>query len=152
MDRNVWYTKLLRRTVWYPDALGVEEWKYRQLKRIWLPVFYLLALLAGIWTFIFASMVSSQIMGAVFALAAIGCIHGVAIPRLFMMEIVGNVILATLLAASGAIIFAYNRFEHVSGWFIAYVIMMSIPIIMFRLSLLGEEIKERRSGVESEEA
>lgn len=40
--------RLWRASIWAPGAIPPEEWKYRNLKRVALPVYDAIAVLAGV--------------------------------------------------------------------------------------------------------
>lgn len=52
MIRALW-----RASIWHPDAIPPDEWKWRSLKRVWLPVYDLIAICAGIWAALYGSPV-----------------------------------------------------------------------------------------------
>lgn len=143
----------LRHTIWHPDAIGVDEWKYRSLKRWWLPLYDLIAVLAGVWAFLYGSPILHRlfpaeyivdVVGLVFAFVALVCLVAVVMPKLYKVEIVGKIVLVALLLSYAAAIVIFNAQGDITSWFVAFVVLLSIPLPMFRLGLLGEEIKERR--------
>jgi hypothetical protein len=147
--------KFWRRSIWHPDSLPPEEWKYRWLKRIWLPAYDLLAIGAGIWAAAFGSPVLHRLLGEnAFAMDALGiafaiiatvCLAGVSFPGLYRLEIAGKAALVGLLGAYAGAVVLFNANGDITSWFVAFVILMTLPLPLFRLNLLGEEIKERRN-------
>jgi hypothetical protein len=142
---------LLRHTVWHPDALDPDEWKFRALKRVWLPVFDLLAILASIWAVAFGSPILNRlfgeggpwvnVLGSILFVSSVICLAGVIFPVLWRVEIAAKIALMSLLAGYGTLILLMSS---PPDWFPAIVILMTLPLPLFRLGLLGEEIKERR--------
>ncbi len=145
--RRVW-----RASIWHPDAIPPDEWKYRSLKRVWLPVYDLIAIGAGIWAALFGSPVLHELfeepvidtMGTLLAIVATTCLLGVAFPRLWRWEICGKALLVALLAAYAAAVVLFRANPAASAGFVAFIIVLALPLPIFRLTLLGEEIKERR--------
>lgn len=143
---------LWRETVWHPDAIPPDEWKFRSLKRLWLPVYDVIAVLAGIWATAFGSPILHRLfdenvidlMGMTLTVAAAVCLLGVAFPRLWRVEIAGKVILVALLGGYAIAVMFFRANPDPSAGFIVFVLLLALPAPLFRLSLLGEEIKERR--------
>lgn len=147
--------RILRRvwaeTIWHPDALPPDEWKYRTLKRFWLPLYDLVALTAGLWAWTFGSPILHRLFheevvdvaGAVFALAALVCLAGITFPRLWRFELGGKITLVSLLGAYAFAVAVFRTNPDPSAAFVSFVLILAIPMPMFRLQLLGEEIKER---------
>lgn len=146
--------RLWRASIWHPDAIPPDEWKYRSLKRFFLPVYDLLAVGAGIWAALFGSPVLHElfdgqvidVMGVLLATVATVCLLGVAFPRMWKWEIAGKVVLVALLGAYAAAVVLFRTNPDPGSGFVAFVIVLSLPLPVFRLALLGEEIKERREG------
>ncbi|KAB1891063.1 hypothetical protein F6W69_10730 [Microbacterium oxydans] len=147
MMRRVWLA-----SIWHPDAIPPDEWKYRSLKRVWLPVYDLIAIGAGIWAALFGSPVLHELfdepvidtMGTLLAIVATTCLLGVAFPHLWRWEICGKALLVALLAAYAAAVVLFRANPAASAGFVAFIIVLALPLPIFRLTLLGEEIKERR--------
>jgi hypothetical protein len=143
--------RMLRGTVWHPDAIPPDEWKYRTLLRLWLPAYDAMAIFAGIWAVSFGSPILNRLfdnatlvnaLGTLLIAAAVACLCGVIFPVLYRLEVAAKIILTSMLAGYGAAILLMTS---PPDWFPAYVILMTLPLPFYRLSLLGEEIKERRS-------
>lgn len=144
--------RLWRASIWHPDAIPPDEWKYRSLKRVWLPTYDLIAILAGIWATALGSPVLHalfeenviDVLGMLLTAVATVCLFGVAFPRLWRWEIAGKVLLVGLLAAYAASVVFFRTNPDPSSGFVAFIIILALPLPIFRLTLLGEEIKERR--------
>jgi O-antigen ligase len=146
-------SSLYRASIWHPDSIPPDEWKYRSLKRVWLPAYDLVAIGAGMWAAMFGSPILHRLfptevidlMGWLLAVSAFVCLAGVAFPRLWKVEILGKVVLVALLAAYAATVALFRTNPDPSAGFVCFIIVLALPLPMFRLTLLGEEIKERRS-------
>lgn len=146
--------RLWRASIWHPDAIPLEERKYRHLKRVWLPVYDVFAMGAGLSALIFGSRLLNRILsgwlvdlaGAGFALIALVCLLGVAFPGLWSVEMVGKSLLVGMVVAYMGAIVLYPTDPHdIPNWFIVSMLAFGLPLACFRLTLLGEEWKERRA-------
>ncbi|WP_424462858.1 hypothetical protein [Pseudoclavibacter helvolus] len=146
------WRRLWRASVWHPDALPIEEFKFRSLKRVWLPLYDAAAFGAGLWAIVFGSPILHRLfhpdvidlLGALLAVAAAVCFAGVAFPSLWRVEIAGKLVLLMLLAAYALTIIAFRTNPQPEALFVVFILVLGMPLPFFRLSLLGEEIKERR--------
>lgn len=146
--------RLYGASIWHPDAIPPDEWKFRSLKRVWLPVYDLLAIGAGVWAALFGSPLLHElfeepvidVMGAMLTVVATVCLMGIAFPLLWRWEIGGKVLLVALLGAYAAAVVLFRSNPSPEAGFVAFVVILALPLPIFRLSLLGEEIKERREG------
>lgn len=144
--------RIARASIWHPYAIPPEEWKFRSLKRVWLPLYDAVAFGAGLWAALFGSPILHRLfeepvvdlMGSLLAVTAIICFLGVAFPRLWRWEIGGKVILVALLGAYASAVLLFRTSPDPGAAFVSFVILLSLPLPVFRLHLLGEEIKERR--------
>ncbi|WP_170289820.1 hypothetical protein [Microbacterium oxydans] len=117
-----------------------------------MPVYDLIAIGAGIWAALFGSPVLHELfdepvidtMGTLLAIVATTCLLGVAFPHLWRWEICGKALLVALLAAYAAAVVLFRANPAASAGFVAFIIVLALPLPIFRLTLLGEEIKERR--------
>jgi len=148
-----------RQSVWHPEALPVEEFKYRHLKRVWLPLFDLISVLIGYLAFVYGSRLLNLLypewmidsVSAVFIGAAVVALAGVSFPRLWLPEIVGKVIMLGLLGVYSATVWRSFSLGEVQSGFVAAMLMVPLILPLFRLQLLGEEIKQRRKQAEQDE-
>lgn len=141
-------------TVWDPDAIPSEEFKYRNLKRMWLPVFDAVVMLMGYLAFLHGSPILNRmfpgwlvdVSGIALLTASAVALVGVVTPRLYMMEIAAKVIMLSLLGTYSVIIWTSFFQGEVQSGFVAAELMLPILFPLFRLQILGEEIKQRREG------
>lgn len=145
---------LWRHSIWHPDAIPPDEWKYRSLKRVWIPLYDIIAVGAGLWAFLFGSPILHRLFaegvvdfaGGVFAVAAMVCLAGVSFPHLWRVEIVGKVVLVALLGTYAVCVALFRSNPDPSAGFICFILILALPLPLFRLTLLGEEIKDRHDG------
>lgn len=148
--------RLFGATIWHPDAIPPDEWKFRWLKRVLLPVYDLVAIGAGIWAALLGSPVLHalfdepviDVLGYMLTAVATVCLLGVVFPRLWRWEIAGKVMLVGLLLAYAGAVVLFRTNPDPSSGFVAFIIVLALPLPIFRLTLLGEEIKERREDGE----
>lgn len=144
--------RVYKASVWHPESIPPEEWKYRQLKRVWLPIYDVIAFFVGVTAIIQGSPLLNRLydhafvdlMGLIFTACAVVCFMGVAFPRFWAVEIAGKIVLMSLIAGYATTILLFSQTPS-PNHFIVLTLFFALPLPMFRLSLLGEEIKERRA-------
>lgn len=145
---------LFERSIWHPDALDPDEHKFRSLKRIWLPLYDLILIGAGVWAAMFGSPILHSLfqvevitwLGMLLAGCAAVCLMGVSFPNLWRWEIAGKVVLVGLLLAYAAAVVLFRTNPDPASGFVAFVVVSALPLPIFRLMLLGEEIKDREDA------
>lgn len=148
---------IARASIWHPDAIPPDEFKYRSLKRVWLPLYDGVAVGAGLWAAAFGSpllhsLFDAQVidvMGILLAAVATVCFLGVAFPALWRVEIAGKVTLMALLGSYAFAVALFRTNPDPAAGFVAFILALALPLPLFRLTLLGEEIKERRDEEEN---
>ncbi|RKE60473.1 hypothetical protein [Microbacterium sp. AG238] len=148
--------RLYRASIWHPDAIPPDEWKYRNLKRVWLPIYDLIAIFAGIQAVLFGSTILDRLfhpelvdlLGITMATIATVCLAGVAFPSLWRVEIIGKVLLVGLVAGYITSILLFSQRPE-PNLFVVGMLTFGLPLAFFRLNLLGEEMKERRPEEEA---
>lgn len=148
---------LYRESIWHPEAIAEEEFKYRNLKRLWLPLFDLLSILVGLLGVAYGSKILNELyagwfvdtMGIVFIASAVTALIGVSFPKLWKPEVVGKLIMLGLLGSYSTAIWVSFFQGSVESGFVAAMLMYPILFPFFRLDILGEEVKQRR-GTEHE--
>lgn len=129
-----------------------DEWKFRNLKMVWLPLYDAIAIFAGVQAVLFGSTILNRLfppslvdfLGAVLTIVAAVCFVGVAFPRLWLMEIIGKVLLVGLVAGYVTTILMFSE-NPGPNLFVVGMLTFGLPLAFFRLNLLGEEFKERRA-------
>jgi RsiW-degrading membrane proteinase PrsW (M82 family) len=153
--------RLRGHTIWATGAIPIEEWKYRNLMRVWLPFSDLIAVVAGINATLYGSRLLNRVLGEhltdavglFFAGVALASFVGVAIPKLYKLEAVATLVLVGLVVAyMGAILFFPSEPSEPPNWFIVTMLGYGLPLACFRLNLIGEDVKERRAERAAAEA
>lgn len=143
---------LWRASIWHPDAIPPDEWKFRNLKRVWLPLYDMIAIFAGVQAVLFGSTILNRLfppslvdlLGVILTIVATVCLGGVAFPRLWVVEIIGKVLLVGLVAGYVTTILMFSE-NPGPNLFVVGMLTFGLPLAFFRLNLLGEEFKERRA-------
>lgn len=147
------WRRLHRASIWHEDAIPTGEWKYRSLKRVFLPVLDALMIAGGVYVVVVGvpsldhifSHLLVDVLGGVLAGVATVCAVGAIFPRFYAVEIAGKVVLVGILGAYAAALGILALSGEKTG-FTALVTAVAILLPMFRLTLLGAEIAERRAG------
>ncbi len=142
----------IRGTIWHPDAISPDEWKFRNLMRVALPVYDAIVVGAGVWAMLWGSPILHRlfpeqvivILGALLAVAGIACGVGVVFPALWRLEVMSKVALVALLGTYAVVVLLFRSSPDPSSAFVVFILLLALPLPLFRLSLLGEDIKERR--------
>lgn len=140
-------------SIWHPQSIPPSEFKYRNLKRVWLPLYDLVAVWAGINAIMFGSQLLDRLftpawvdmLGALFTTIAIICLVSVSFPCLWGLEIVGKVLLVGMIAGYITTIVFFSEAPQ-PQLFVVGMLAFGLPLALFRLNLLGEEVKQRRVG------
>lgn len=149
--------RLWELSIWHPTAIEPDEWKFRNLMRVWLPIYDFLGIFAGLWAAGFGSPIlhrlfpdgyTIDILGYALALISGVCMLGVVFPRIPRVETVGKMLLVGLLGSYAAAIGIFNASGEITSWFVVFIVLMVLPLPLFRLGMLGEEKKERREDSE----
>lgn len=151
MIRRLWAA-----SIWAPDAIPIGEWKYRHLERVWLPIYDVLAIWAGVDAVLFGSRLLYRLfdqnvvdlVGALFAVVGVMCLLGVVFPRLWAVEVVGKLILVGMVTAYAFAIVLYlpPAQSEPPNFFVMRILSLALPLALFRLTVLGQEWKEHRTG------
>lgn len=149
--------RLWRASIWHPDAIPLHEQKYRSLKRLWLPVYDIIAVLAGITAAVYGSRLLDRLygdftdaIGLFFSFVALVCLAGVAFPRLWALEIAGKSLLVGMILAYAIAIVVSPSPEQIAqqeapSWFVSVILLLPLPLPLFRLDLLATEWADRRA-------
>lgn len=147
--------RLYAASIWHPGAIPKPEYKYRNLKRVYLPAYDLIVVYIGIMGALFGSELLNRIFhpelvdafSIIFSVVGIVCFLGIAFPRLWAVEMVSKIVLLGMLGGYVAsIIFYGTRIGETSlpNLFVIGMIALGFPVVLFRLELLGIEYRERK--------
>lgn len=148
--------RLAAQTVWARGALANEPRKYRPLKRLWLPLYNVVAIVNGLLAVAFGSRILDQIfgdavdlVGYLFAGVAFTCLVGVAFPRLWRVEFAGKVLLIGMIVGYIVCILAFPspqqlELKEAPSFFVSGMLVFGLPLACFGLDLLTREEFDRR--------
>lgn len=143
---------LYNASIWAPDAIPEEEWKYRNLKRVMFPLFDILMICAGISAHVGGIWAISEFFprAAVdwFALTVIAAgvisLIGVVFPSQWRLEILGKVSLFGLLTAYITALSILSIAGIQPRPFGLFMAASALCPIVWQLSILGAEWQTRR--------
>lgn len=143
---------LYKNSIWHPDAIQPEEFKFRNLKRLWLPLFDGLSILVGMLGVAYGSKILNELYPAAlvdglsltFILAAFIALVGISFPKLWVPEVLGKLTMLGLLGGYSTAIWVSFFHGSVESGFVAAMLMYPVLFPLFRLDILGEEVKQRR--------
>lgn len=145
--------RVLRASVWARGVIPPEDWEDRWDLRLWLPLWDLILIGAGIWATAFGSPILHRLFpesaidaaGMALAVAATVCLMGVAFPVLWLAEFFGKVTVMFLLGAYAACVWFFRSDpSDMSSGFVVFILCAAIIPAPSRLSKIGEQWKKRR--------
>ena len=170
MVRRVWaesapwrvtplWERLKRYTVWHPintDPADDDRWTVR----VWLPLYDLLAVLAGLIAFHVGSPILNrlfdhwlvEVAALAYALAGAVTLVGVVIPCLWRLEIAGKIGMSFLLTSYAFLVLAFPSGGGVSNAFVTVILIMATWGIYPRLTKLfirGFRLSAQRKAARS---
>lgn len=152
-----WAGRLWRASIWHPDAIPLHERKYASLKRVWLPLYDVVAVVAGITAILYGSRLLDRlygsftdVIGVFFSLVAVVCLAGVAFPKLWAVELAGKVVLVGMIVGYiGAIIVSPSPEQLLAreapSWFIVAMLALNLWLPLWRIENLTVEWADRRA-------
>lgn len=140
-------------SVWNSESLEPEDFKYRSLKRRWLPLFDAIGMVVGYLAMQYGSRILDDLyspdfvdfVGITFLIASFIAGITVMFPSLWKVEAVAKIAMLALLGSYSATIWVSFFTGQVQGGFIAAILMLPLVMPLFRLEMMGEERKERKA-------
>jgi hypothetical protein len=145
-QRAVW---LWRQSIWHPDALPATEWKYRHIKRLWLPLYDLGIVALAVCGLVFGSPAIEELFplallhGVSIGVGAAGvaCFVGVAFPRLWLLEVMAKSLVVGVLFIYAATLFRLTADGDPTRGFASIIALLAMGPPLIRMSILrGERI------------
>lgn len=146
---------LYRASIWATGATPIDD-PWRNAKRIWLPLFDVIMIISGINAIVFGSRLLDRlygdftdIIGAAFILVAAACLIGVGWPRMWPVEIVGKILLVSMIDGYVAAIILSPSPEQLAAkeapsWFVVSMVLGLTTFPLARLDRLLDEWVKRR--------
>lgn len=156
LSRYRWF----RASIWAPGAIPATEWKYRNLKRVALPILDVVFFLAGLSAAHYGVPAISEFFPVpvrvfysyLLSVAALACLIGVAFPRLWPIELAAKSVLIGLLLGYIASLFILTRAGEGNRGYVLTIAIASVVLPWWRVSMLGTEWSDRRGNSEQEAA
>lgn len=146
--------RLWRATIWYPGAIPITEGELaRDVKRWVLPAVDLilifgsmLAISHGMPTFaIIYNAVVSHFAAVAILIFSIGCLIGVAIPKLWLLELIAKCGLAFVLITYASLLLGRVLIGDSTGGFVGAVALALSVVPIWRIVWLGREYRRRNA-------
>ncbi|MGU3358167.1 hypothetical protein ACLBWJ_13010 [Microbacterium sp. M4A5_1d] len=145
--------RLWRASVWNDAQIDPEDHKHRWKLRLWMPLYLATVVLAGIGVANHGSPVLDRtfpdaIVNALgFSLVwfALVAYIGITFPALWRVEIAGLIATSMMIGTYGAALLFVAESPS-SREFLSWLVLGGVVFVFSRLTTLGEEIKERRTG------
>lgn len=148
--------RLLKGTIWEHGAIPEQEQKYRNLKRVFLPIADLFLVGSGVGAVVhgapsIALLFTTPILEMYawsFLLASILCLISIAVPRMWAWELAGKTILVGLLTTYVLILWFLAGSTGGSRWFLSGVAAAFVSILIWRITIIAGEWGDRRGASE----
>lgn len=153
------WERLKRTTVWHPINTDPED-DDRWTVRVWLPLYDLLAIVAGLIAFWIGSPILNRLFpgwvvdGTALAFGAAGFITflGVIFPRLWRIEITGKVVMSFLLTTFALLILTFPSVNGQNNSFVTVILIMATWGVYPRLTKLfirGYQASKARKALQT---
>lgn len=144
--------RLLEASIWGPHTIPIEEWPYRNLKRIMFPFIDILFFLSGFVAIQHGiaplnNLFDEQVVytfSLLLSFASLICLIGLSFPKLWVLELLGKSILIGLMAGYIMSTIFANIFTGENHVFDMFISAIAITPVIWRVSLLGAEWQSRR--------
>lgn len=142
-------------SVWAAGVVPTDD-PWRNAKRIWLPLFDVIMIISGINAIVFGSRLLDRLygnftdlIGAAFVIIAAACLIGVGWPRMWPVEIVGKILLVSMIVGYVFGIILSPSPEQLAAkeapsWFVASMLLGLTTFPLVRLDRLLDEWVKRR--------
>ena len=147
------YERVKARTVWAPEAIPPEEWDYRNVPRVWLPLYDLTIMLAGLvgaintmpaLDLIFDPWIV-DIMAGFLVLTALLCLIGVVF-RMLRVEAYAKVALVGLIGSYSIALLTLAAGDSLGRVFIGVLSIALLFLPFSRLQVLGAKLRRKEEA------
>jgi hypothetical protein len=144
--------RVARASIWAPGAIPKDELKYAHpLKRIFLPLLDVLIVIAGFYGVHsgipsfdkLMPALASDILSLLFVAAGLVALFGISFPRLWAFEASAKYALVGMLGTYFVALTTVGGSSQTRD-FIACLVLVTMPFMLFRLWILGDEWQARR--------
>lgn len=149
--------RIFRITIWHPLAVPLDEFKYRNLRRVWMPLYAAIGIYSGWKAVTQGSPLMNRlfpsdlvdVLGVVFTVAAVIAFVGISIPALWLAAAVALWVNAGMVGSYIATIAIYGPSGDPNDFDLG-MLAYGLPLAFAYLNLLGEDWKERRHHEEDQ--
>lgn len=144
-------------SVWHHGNIQANEHKYRNLKRLWLPMYDGFAIICGLMVAFAGGLPSLnaifppsvvQFLGIALATVGAASLFGTVLPRFWRWEAVGRALLVGIITSYvGALAVLGVALPDTNRLAVTAMVALGLPLTLFRMDLIGDELRERREGV-----
>lgn len=144
---------LARNSVWHHGNIEATEEKYRNLKRLVLPAYDLLVVACGLLIAFNGGLPNllpilppeiMQPLGVFFAAVGGVTLLGTVLPRFWRWEFAGRAVMVGIITSYVGALVALGFLEpDVNRLAVAAMAALALPLPLFRMDLIGDEIRER---------
>jgi hypothetical protein len=146
-------SRVLRHTIWAHDAIPASEWVFRNIKRVWLPIYDGIIIASSLAGVLYGVPVIETIFppgiataGAVaLGVSALLAFIGLAFPRLATLEGWAKSALLSMITGYAAALFLLALDGDANRALIAGIALCSTIPAIIRLDILGNERKKREA-------
>lgn len=151
--RRLWHA-----SIWHPDAIPADEWKWRHEKRLTLPLLDVILICAGLWATAYGSPLLNKLYGhGVVDLAGMGlafvatvCLAGVAFPSMWLAELIGKTLMIFLLTTYAVAVAFFQPNPDPASGFVAFIVVAMLLKPIDRLLGLVAERTDRENDREAD--
>ncbi len=145
------FARIFAASIWAHGAIPLTEYKYRNLKRVVLPVVDVLFALGGVLGATHGIPTLDQVFqhsvaevgGFAFAVVAFLCLLGVSFPRFWLLEVWGkSALFGMMIAYVGSLVYS-SFITHTSAAYVLSLAGACIALVLWRLSILVQEARDR---------
>jgi len=144
--------RIFEASIWAEGAIPDQEWKYRNLKRVLLPILDLIFICSGVVATVVGIPAISKffpspivfLFGLTLIIIAIGCLIGVAFPQFWPLEMACESILLGILASYALALIIVTLANESNRAFGLTLVIGLMCVVVWRLSLLGAEWQTRK--------
>lgn len=145
--------RLLRHTIWATGAIPFDEYKYRHLRRVYLPLYDVLFVWAGLIAVRYGipsldSLLPNEVadaLGWTLVGVSVVALVGVSVPRLWVLEFAAKSVLLIILVVYFLALRVMGAESGTDGYqFISVIVLAATVLLLFRFSLLTEEAQNRK--------
>jgi hypothetical protein len=154
------FARIFQASIWAPGAIPPEEHKYRNLKRVILPIYDILIVIGGVSAWRYGvpaiqelfSMWITGIVSVVFTAAGVACFIGVAFPKLASLETAAKIVVIGMLTSYVTALALLLSEGDADRGFISVIAVMAMLLPLWRISLLSGERQKRKIVARRERA